>query len=114
MDGFILELARHMAIKTIADEIKETDTRIWRVIELYVRNAYEKLEFSDISRIGVDEYSHRGHNYITVFMTKKEESKKSRVLFVTLGKGNDTVDEFSKKFVEKGGIKRMFLLLPLI
>jgi transposase len=111
MDGFILELARHMAIKTIADEIKETDTRIWRVIELYVRNAYEKLEFSDISRIGVDEYSHRGHNYITVFMTKKEESKKSRVLFVTLGKGNDTVDEFSKKFVEKGGIKENVLVV---
>jgi len=105
MDGFILELARHMAIKTIADEIGETDTRIWRVIELYVRAAYEKLEFNDISHIGVDEYSHRGHNYITVFMTKNKESNKSRVLFVTLGKGNATVDEFSKKFVEKGGIK---------
>ncbi len=111
MDGLILELARHMAIKTIAREIGETDTRIWRVIELYVRDAYEKLEFKDISRIGVDEYSHRGHNYITVFMTKDKESKKSRVLFVTPGKGNDTVDEFSKKFVEKGGIKEEVLVV---
>lgn len=111
MDGFILELARHMAIKTIADEIGETDTRIWRVIELYVRDAYEKLEFNEISHIGVDEYSHRGHNYITVFMTKDRESKKSRVLFVTLGKGNDTVEEFSKKFIEKGGKKENILIV---
>jgi len=28
MDGLILELARHMAIKTIADKISETDTRL--------------------------------------------------------------------------------------
>jgi transposase len=111
MDGFILELARHMAIKTIADEIGETDTRIWRVIELYVRDAYEKLDFKAISRIGVDEYSHRGHNYITVFMTKNKESNKSCVLFVTLGKGIDTVNEFSKKFIEKGGIKEDVLVV---
>lgn len=111
MDGFILELARHMAIKTLADEIGETDTRIWRVIELYVQKAYEELEFKDISRLGVDEYSHRGHNYITVFMTMNEETKKSRVLFVTLGKGNNTVDEFSKKFVEKGGVREKVLVV---
>jgi len=111
MDGFILELARHMAIKTIADEIGETDTRIWRVIELSVRDAYEKLDFKAISRIGVDEYSHRGHNYITVFMTKDKESNKSYVLYVTLGKGIDTVNKFSKKFIEKGGIKEDVLVV---
>jgi transposase len=80
MDGMILELARHMAIKTVATEIGETDTRVWRVVELYVREAYDKLSFKDISRVGVDEYSHRGHNYITVFMTMDPHTKKSRVL----------------------------------
>jgi len=111
MDGFLLELARHMAIKTIATEIGETDTRIWRVIELYVGESYEKLTFSDISRLGCDEYSHRGHNYITVFMTMDAATKKSRVLFVTSSKGNDTVVEFGKKFVEKGGLKEDVLVV---
>jgi len=111
MDGMILELARHMAIKTVATEIGETDTRVWRVVELYVREAYDKLSFKDISRVGVDEYSHRGHNYITVFMTMDPHTKKSRVLYVTLGKGNDTVKQFSKKFVEKGGLTEEVLVV---
>ncbi len=111
MDGIILELSRHMAIKTVATEIGETDTRIWRVIELYVREAYNKLKFNDISRLGVDEYSHRGHNYITVFMTMDEKTKKSRVLYVAPGKGNNTVDRFSKEFVDKGGLREQVLVV---
>jgi transposase len=44
-------------------------------------------------------------------MTKDKVSKKSRVLFVTLVKGNDTENEFSKKFIEKVGIKENVLVV---
>lgn len=113
MEGVILSLVKHMAVNTVAKEIGEHDTKIWRVIEHHVETALEKQDFSDVTAIGVDEYSHKGHDYISVFMShpkveidelgKRKVEEKARVLFVTEGKDKAAVTRFLERFIEKKG-----------
>lgn len=113
MEGVILSLVKHMPVSTVAREIGEHDTRIWRVVDWHVNDALGGQDFSDVTAIGVDEYSHRGHNYITVFLAhpKAEEQgadkakapSKARVLFVTEGKDKDAVTRFLERFIDRRG-----------
>jgi transposase len=113
MEGVILSLVKHMPVRAVAQEIGEHDTRLWRVVEHHVRTALDGQDFSDVRAIGCDEYSHKGHNYITVFLSHPdvkldEEGRRSqvgrgRVLFVTEGKDKAAVGRFLKRFEQKDG-----------
>ena len=79
--------------------IGEHDTKLWRVLSFYVEDAKKGRSFSDVEAIGVDEYSHKGHEYITVFLSHPtEKNPKARVLDIEDGKGNDTVRAFAESF----------------
>jgi hypothetical protein len=113
MEGVILTLVKHMPVRTVAREIGEHDTKLWRLIDYHVEEALKDQDFSDVSAIGVDEYSHKGHNYITVFLSHPDvatdeagrcrQAGKARVLFVTEGKDKDAVKRFLERFKEKDG-----------
>lgn len=113
MEGVILSLVKHMPVRTVAKEIGEHDTKIWREINHHVEEALNQQDFSDVTAIGVDEYSHKGHNYVTVFMShpkvtinedgKRVIEEKARVLFVTEGKDKGSVDRFVEWFEQKQG-----------
>jgi len=103
MEGVILTLVQNMSVAAVAREIGEHDTRLWRVIGYHVEKALELQDFSDVTGIGVDEYSHRGHNYITVFLAHPSEGTKGRVLFVTRGKDKGCVPRFVEQFKAKKG-----------
>jgi transposase len=69
MDPLIVLMAQNMPVKVVADLIGEHDTRIWRVLEYYVREARSNEDFSKVHSIGVDETSRaKGHNYVSVFV----------------------------------------------
>ena len=104
----------HMPVSTVAKEIGEHGTRIWRVIGHHVKESLKGQNFSDDVRvIGVDEYSHKGHEYITVFLShpefgvdgegRKVRTKSGRVLFVTEGKDKNAVLRFLERFTRKAG-----------
>ncbi|HKL59918.1 MAG TPA: ISL3 family transposase [Sphaerochaeta sp.] len=104
MEAVLLTMLRQMSVRQVAKQVGEHDTRLWRQLKGFVRKALESQDFSDVKDIGVDEYSHKGHEYITVFLahpTKK--STKARVLYTTEGKDNSTVTRFGEKFKEKKG-----------
>jgi transposase len=113
MEGVILTLVKHMPVRTVAREIGEHDTKLWRLIDYHVEEALKDQDFSDVSAIGVDEYSHKGHNYITVFLShpevvtdeagRRRQGGKGRVLFVTEGKDKGAVLRFLERFKEKDG-----------
>ncbi len=106
MEGVILSLLKHLAVATVAKEIGEHDTKIWRVLNYYVEDAKKTRNFSDVEAVGVDEYSHKGHNYITVFLSHAtEKNPKARVIDIQDGKGNDTVTAFGNVFCEYKGKK---------
>lgn len=71
----------------------EWDTRIWRIAHHYVDKAVEEQDLSALSAVGVDETARkRGHNYISAFV----DLEKKGAVFVTEGKGKDTLQVLQK------------------
>ena len=104
MEAVLLTMLRQMPVLQVARQVGEHDTRLWRLLKAYVREALALQDFSDVIAIGVDEYSHKGHQYITVFLSHPtKEGSKARVLFTVEGKDKATVTEFIKEFEAKGG-----------
>lgn len=95
---FVMELAKIMSVKAIARLVKENDTRLWRILNYYVSEARKKTDYSEVSKIGIDETSVSGHHYITVGV----DLEKSRVMAITEGKEAETVDRIAEEIEEHG------------
>jgi len=100
MEAMILKLAEKMPVLKASELVGEYDTKLWRVIHHYVNEARAKEDFSDVSKIGVDETSRKkGHNYITIVA----DLDSSKVLFVCEGKDSSTITKFSKDLQNHNG-----------
>jgi transposase len=96
-EAFVMTLVRNMPVNAVAKMIGVYSDRLWRIIDHYVAVAYESIDFSSITNIGIDKTSSkRGHNYITIFVDLGE----SKVLFATEEKGASTIKSF-KSALEK-------------
>ena len=98
-EAMCLEMAKSMPMAKVAEQVDEYDTRLWRFVKYYVKEARKAEDFSDVSAIGIDETSKKGHHYITVFM----DLERKTVLYATDGKDHTTVDTFVKDFEEHSG-----------
>ena len=98
-ESFVVELAKYMPVSDVAETVGENDTRLWRVVRHYVEEARAKADYSEVSKLGMDETSKKGHNYITVFVNLDTR----RTVFVTGGKDQTTVDRFASDFVAHHG-----------
>lgn len=93
-------MAQNMAISKVAEMIGEHDTRVWRVVDYYVKETRSKEDFSDVSTIGVDETSFtKGHNYVTIVT----DVDKSKIIHVCKGKDSSTIATFHNDFKVHGG-----------
>ncbi|MGH9127450.1 MAG: ISL3 family transposase [Acidimicrobiales bacterium] len=92
MEIALLSFARQMPVAPLAKMAREHDTRIWRVIEHYVGSARAGLDYSAVTKVGMDETSaRRGQDYVSIFMDLDEH----RVLFATPGRDSETVKAFA-------------------
>lgn len=99
-EAYVLQLAKDMPVLAIARLVGERDKRIWRIIRHYVDQARAKEDFSNVSRVSIDETAiARGHKYVTVVADIDER----KVLFVTPGKDAAVVDTFVEDFVSHKG-----------
>ena len=90
-EALIMMMAKVMPVKSIADIVKEHDTRLWRVLNHYVHKSRQESDFSAVTQVGVDETSSkRGHNYVSVFV----DMQTPKVLFATEGKDASTLERF--------------------
>jgi transposase len=90
-EALIMVMAKAMPVRSIADLLKEHDTRLWRVLDHYVHESRQEADFSTVTDVGVDETSSkRGHNYVSLFV----DLKASQVLFATEGKDAPTLKQF--------------------
>ena len=95
-------LAREMPVLAAARIIGITDQRLWRIVEHYVGQAVARLDLARVSALGLDETaSKRGHNYVTVFIDL--DRKQKPVVFVTPGKGKDSLARFANFLTAHGG-----------
>ena len=59
----IVLMAGDMQVSQIGEKVRETDTRLWRIIKYYVKKAVKGLDLSNITAVCVDETSEKkGHN----------------------------------------------------
>lgn len=96
---FVLELVKHMSVLQVSRHIGETDRRVWSLVKRYVTEVRKREDFSNLTALGIDETSKKGHNYITVFA----DLLKRKVVFVTDGKDSVTVARFVKDLLEQNG-----------
>jgi transposase len=97
-----LALVREMPVLATARLMDITDTRLWRIVQHYVRQAIARFDLSAVRGIGLDETAcKRGHHYVTVFIDMAR--RKEPVLFVTPGRGKDTLRQFAAFLSAHGG-----------
>ena len=90
-EAFALVLLREMPVAKAAATLGETDQRLWRMLGAHVERAYAEADFSQVTRVGVDELSRRkGQHYVSIFADLARE----RVLFATEGRDAATWDRF--------------------
>ncbi|WP_431086672.1 ISL3 family transposase [Paenibacillus sp. 8b26] len=98
-ETWAMRLMAEMPVNAAARELREHDTRMWRIFHHYVNRAMNELDVSLVRRIAIDETSsRRGHRYITLFVDVDTKT----VLFATEGKGKDTLARFNQYLLQKG------------
>ena len=95
----VVELAKCQSVADVAEQVGEHDTRLWRFITHYVREACLYEGHTGVEAIGIDETSRRGHNYITVVADLVERN----VINVTPGKDAHTIERFARDFMDHNG-----------
>lgn len=99
-EALVLAMVREMPVAAAARIVRETDTRIWRVMHHYVETARAKASLKDVTRIGVDETAaKRGHDYITLFM----DLAKRRLMYAIAGRDHSTIAAFKADLEAHGG-----------
>jgi transposase len=97
-EAWAMRLMAEMPVNAAARELREHDTRMWRIFHHYVDKAMAELDVSKVKRIAIDETSsRRGHRYITLFV----DVDRKTVLFATEGKGKETVERFKSHLMSK-------------
>lgn len=97
-----LTLVREMPVLAAARIMAITDQRLWRIVQHYVAKAVNRLDLSALKAVGLDETAaKRGQTYVTVFIDLDRTDKP--VLFVTPGRGKDTLTRFKAFLIAHGG-----------
>ena len=96
MEAYLLKLASVLSVRAIASLVETTDTKLWRLIHYYVSEARESQDFTEVRSLGVDEYSHRGQTYLTIFIDHNQGA--ARVLDCEDGRNMRSIEEFTSYF----------------
>ncbi|QSQ08256.1 hypothetical protein H0A61_00576 [Koleobacter methoxysyntrophicus] len=76
-----------MPVNAVAKQVGEHDTRLWRILKHYVKEARTKADYSSVRKIGIDETSAKmGH-------AKKQQKKLESLKYENL----DTVKAYNIK-----------------
>ena len=97
-EALVLQLAQVMPMKQVAELLGEHDTLLWRILNRYVDEAREAADYSQITKVGIDETSYRRrHSYVTLFV----DMVKTQVVHVVEGKDAGTITSFRRMLQSK-------------
>ena len=100
MESFMVSMVRQMPVSTLARMMHEPAPKVWRVVRTYADRLVDRLDLSEVRRVGIDEKCWSGYDgYITVFV----DMDTNRIIFVTEGKDGDTVKRFKDFLRAHGG-----------
>jgi transposase len=102
-EAMALLLMREMPVSAVSRQVKETDTRLWRMLKAHVAAAWPQMDWSNVICVGCDEMSVRkGQRYISVFC----DLIGKRVLFATAGRDKTVWEAFVLALEEHNGHPR--------
>ena len=94
----MLLMENEMPVNKTAGILKVYPKRIWTIFNNWINLALSKDKQSGVSSIGIDETSRKkGHDYVTVAV----DLQKRKVLFVTEGKDEKTIERLREHLVKK-------------
>ena len=100
MEAQVIRGAQRSTTKAVAELLGESDTKLWGVIGRAVEQARRDVDYSGVTKVGLDETSKaRGQSYISVMM----DLVGARVTGVADGKDNKVVDELCDQLEACGG-----------
>ena len=105
MENHIIDLAKTSSINKASKLLRITDTQMWRIVHYHVNKCRKNADFSDLTNLGIDETSKKGHNYITNFV----DLDKRKVMYIALGKDAQTVSDFVLDLELHGGCRENVL-----
>ena len=92
-----------MPVSSVSRMVVINEDSVWRILKHYVEEARKDQDISDLSVLGIDEFSvERHHVYVTLFYGIKN----SRVIHIEEGKESDVFMRFLQKnpFLDPSGI----------
>jgi transposase len=90
-EALALQLVKLLPVHQVACLLGTYDQKLWRIMHTYTDLCRESEDFSEVKRIGVDETAaRRGQDYVSLFVDLDQK----KTVFVTEGKGNETVKAF--------------------
>jgi len=99
-EALLLQLCKGMTIAEVGRLTNESAHKLWEMLDRYIQSGRDLSDYTAVKKIGLDETAiTRGHHYITLFV----DMEKRTVLFVTEGKGSDTVKQFVTDFTKHHG-----------
>jgi transposase len=99
MEAIILLLCQEMTVSAAADHLGEHDTRLWRVLDHYVMEAHREKDWSQVTRLMVDETSaRRGHRYVTVIL----DADRRELLLMVEGRRGEALEQFAQAMPAHG------------
>jgi transposase len=99
-EGYAMLILQDMPILPASELLRCNEKSLTSILRYWVSKAVEEDDLSDVTDICVDETSFlRGQDYVTTIL----DANKRRVIDVEPGRTEQTVIDFSYKFIEKGG-----------
>jgi len=99
-EAFILQLVKVLPVHQVCEIIGSYDAKIWNILKIYTEKCREQSDYSNVTKVGVDETAtRRGHDYVTSFVDLDEK----KTIFVTEGKSSTTIEEFVKDIKQHNG-----------
>jgi transposase len=87
----LMQLCIEMPVNAVSRITGVDDNKIWHMLQCYIKEARKYEDFSEITRIGLDETSKKKHHdYVTLFV----DLKRRKTVYVTEGKDNTTIKQF--------------------
>lgn len=101
-EALLMQLCSEMPVNAVSRLTNVDDNKIWRMLECYVEEARKLEDFSEITKIGLDETSKKkNHDYVTLFVDLEQR----KTIYVTEGKDNTTIKRFTEDLEAHNGKK---------
>jgi transposase len=98
-EALVLALCQQMTFSGVARLVNLSLHRVMAICAHYVERALAQADFSEVRQLAIDETSRaRGHDYVTL----AADAERRAVLFVTEGRGAETIGRLAADLVAHG------------